>query len=104
LLRHRTIDLWLSQVDAVVNRHGLVQVVTHPDRGYLGDPPKRARYVELLDALRERRDVWHALPHEVATWWRRRDAAEPASVEAGVGVGVGRASYSDSAVEFAPPH
>ena len=76
LLGHRSAQLWLEQASAIEQRFGLIQCVSHPDRGYLGDRDKRAIYVELLDALAERESLWKALPREVAAWWRRREAGE----------------------------
>jgi peptidoglycan/xylan/chitin deacetylase (PgdA/CDA1 family) len=76
LLGHDSIDVWREQVDSLSESGGLVQVLTHPDPGYLGDPRKRALYAEFLDALRERRDMWSPLPREVAAWWRDRDRGE----------------------------
>jgi hypothetical protein len=86
LLGNRHIDVWLRQVEELVAGYGLIQVVTHPDPGYLGDPPKRRLYVELLDALVDRRDVWQALPRDVADWWLARSgraSAQPWTVENG---------------------
>jgi peptidoglycan/xylan/chitin deacetylase (PgdA/CDA1 family) len=74
VLSEHSADVWLRQLDAVEQRFGLIQCLTHPDPGYLGDADKRALYVEFLDAVAERRTLWRALPHEVAAWWRRRDA------------------------------
>ena len=36
VLGHRTIDVWLEQVERLVKLNGLLQFVTHPDPGYLG--------------------------------------------------------------------
>ena len=58
----------------IARRFGLIHSVSHPDPGYLGDAPKRQVYAEFLTAMREQENVWHALPTEVATWWRGRDA------------------------------
>jgi peptidoglycan/xylan/chitin deacetylase (PgdA/CDA1 family) len=74
LLRQRSADTWIAQMDAIVERFGLVECLSHPDRGYLGDRDKRAHYIEFLDAVRDKEDVWKALPRDVADWWRRRDA------------------------------
>ena len=74
LLRHRTADLWLRQLDAIEGEFGLVQALTHPDRGYLADSEKRAVYGEFLDQLAGRETLWIALPRDVARWWRTRDA------------------------------
>lgn len=78
VLHRRSAETWLSQVDAIESRHGLIQCLSHPDRGYLGDREKRAFYVELLDALAERPQLWKPLPRELDAWWRQRDAGLPA--------------------------
>ena len=78
LLRHRTPDLWLAQAAAIEREHGLIQCLSHPDRGYLADADKRTVYAELLSGLAERPHLWRALPRDVAGWWRRRaGATEP---------------------------
>ncbi len=73
LLRHRTPQLWIEQADRIEAEYGLIQAVTHPDPGYLGNPRNRARYIEFLGAIADRPRLWKALPHEVASWWRQRD-------------------------------
>ena len=75
LLGHRSPELWLDQAAAIEREHGLVQCVSHPDRGYLGDAAKRAVYAEFLSGLADRPGLWRALPREVARWWRRRAQA-----------------------------
>ena len=72
LLRHRTPDLWLEQAAAIERQHGLIQCVSHPDRGYMGDADKRAIYAEFLRGMADREGIWRALPRDVASWWRRR--------------------------------
>lgn len=74
LLGHESIDLWRGQLERLEAAHGLVQLLTHPDPGYLGDPKKRDFYREFLDVVSERPGLWRALPREVAEWWRNRDA------------------------------
>jgi hypothetical protein len=73
LLRNKSIDLWLEQTEQLIQRSGLIQVVTHPDPGYLGDREKQALYADFLDAVNERRRLWRALPRDVAQWWKQRD-------------------------------
>ena len=41
LLRHRTPDLWIEQLDRLERANGLAQCLSHPDPGYLGDADKR---------------------------------------------------------------
>jgi hypothetical protein len=76
LLGHRSPGLWLDQAAVIEREHGLIQCLSHPDRGYLGDGDKRAIYAEFLRGLADRRHLWRALPREVASWWRRRAFAE----------------------------
>jgi hypothetical protein len=74
LLRHRSPSLWIEQSQRIEELNGLIQCVSHPDAGYLGDTDKKAAYREYLVAMAERPQVWRALPREVAGWWRGRDA------------------------------
>lgn len=74
LLRHSSAALWLTELDRIEAMGGLAQLLSHPDRGYLGDSHKRAIYVDFLDAARERTKLWKPLPCEVAEWWRQRDS------------------------------
>jgi hypothetical protein len=87
LLGHHSIALWQDQLEKIERLHGLVELLTHPDPGYLGDRSKRALYVEFLDAVVERPGLWKPLPRDVATWWRQRDA----DVEGAWPIAVGRA-------------
>ena len=82
VLNERTITTWERQVNCLEENFGLIQCVTHPDPGYLGDLRKRGYYIELLDYMLDRNGVWKALPREVALWWRERDT--------GISEGTGR--------------
>jgi peptidoglycan/xylan/chitin deacetylase (PgdA/CDA1 family) len=102
LLGHRSPELWLEQSELIEREHGLIQCVSHPDPGYLGDADKRAVYREFLAGLAERSGVWHALPREVAAWWRRRAAADP-DVEGELRLGTARLDQSAATVVLEPP-
>ncbi len=95
LLGHHSTALWQEQVERIERLHGLVEVVSHPDRGYLGDRAKRELYVEFLDAVQQRETLWKALPREVAKWWRQRDAKADGSWP----IAVGRAWLDDDTGE-----
>jgi len=42
-------------------------------------------YEDFLRAMRARADYWHALPREVAGWWRARaQAVSPAALQGAV--------------------
>jgi peptidoglycan/xylan/chitin deacetylase (PgdA/CDA1 family) len=106
LLKQRDISVWLRQLEAIEGSYGLVQCVTHPDPGYLGEPELRRRYTELLDAVAEREGLWRALPREVASWWRQRDdgavpGEAPHAEDCPSGAFV--SSEDDRTVEIRPP-
>lgn len=99
LLRHRSPALWLEQAAAIEKAYGLIQCVSHPDPGYLGDADKRAVYAEFLQGMAERTHLWRALPREVSAWWRERDKTDPGSGRTRHGT----ARLGDGAVELGPP-
>ena len=101
LLGHRSPELWLEQAAAIEREHGLIQCVSHPDPGYLGDADKRAVYAEFLRGLADRSHLWRALPREVASWWRRRAAAGPD--EKDFGRGTARLDDGPAGVVLEPP-
>ncbi|HLZ60631.1 MAG TPA: hypothetical protein VKR06_27105, partial [Ktedonosporobacter sp.] len=70
ILGERTPRLWLEKVDFIERWRGMALVNTHPD--YLQAPGGLALYERFLHALKEREQCWHALPREVARWWRKR--------------------------------
>jgi peptidoglycan/xylan/chitin deacetylase (PgdA/CDA1 family) len=101
LLAHRSPTVWLDQADRIVQEHGLIHALSHPDPGYLGDPEKRDHYREFLVALSERDEIWKPLPRELAAWWRLRDTAEAA--EQGVSRAIIRIGEAAGEVELQPP-
>jgi peptidoglycan/xylan/chitin deacetylase (PgdA/CDA1 family) len=72
ILREDTIDLWTAKSDWIVENNGLVNLNTHPD--YLDTPRRLRLYEEFLEYLASQRGGWHALPRDVAQWWRTRSA------------------------------
>jgi hypothetical protein len=73
ILRMRSIDLWRKKGDWLISHHGLINVIIHPD--YVDSSKRLQLYDELLGYLRARLDAdggWHALPRDVASWWRAR--------------------------------
>jgi glycosyltransferase involved in cell wall biosynthesis len=74
VLQHPDAGVWLRKARHVRDRHGLVLVLTHPDYA-LEDQRITDGYRQLLDEFRGDDTVWHALPREVAGWWRQRAAS-----------------------------
>lgn len=73
ILRRDPIELWTQKTDWIARHHGLVNMIVHPD--YVVSPDRLAVYEQFLIFLRERLDRddgWHALPRDVAQWWRTR--------------------------------
>ena len=100
LLSRDSIDLWRSKTEWLVEHHGLVNLLVHPD--YM--TPERLRlYEEMLVFLKGLSGGWHALPREVAAWWRER-AEMAVSLQNGaegpvVGASNGRGSVAWARVE-----
>lgn len=66
-------DLWNAQIDQIMQQHGLISFIIHPD--YLDKPEAEAAYAQLLhklSTLRTEAELWIALPGEVDEWWRQR--------------------------------
>jgi peptidoglycan/xylan/chitin deacetylase (PgdA/CDA1 family) len=63
--------IWREKLDYLVAMRGMALVITHPD--YLDSPSRVDAYRRFLLHLQETDGMWHALPREVAAWWRERD-------------------------------
>ncbi|MDD7941993.1 hypothetical protein PHK61_26610 [Actinomycetospora lutea] len=70
VLDHPGATVWLDKTAHIRDREGMALVLTHPD--YATDPRVADGYRELLTTFHADPSVWHALPHEVASWWRDR--------------------------------
>jgi hypothetical protein len=82
LLNDYSTSLWKRQIELIMEKHGLISFIVHPD--YIVRARERLIYEELLGhlaSLREKRNVWTATPGEVNCWWRQR--AEMRLVEDG---------------------
>jgi len=73
ILQARDAGVWIDKTDRIRARGGMALIITHPD--YTVRAPIARAYEELLNHLADDRDVWRALPAEVAAWWRRRAAS-----------------------------
>jgi hypothetical protein len=74
VLETYSLDLWSAQIDQIMQQHGLISFIVHPD--YLGKPEANAAYTGLLyklATLRAEAELWIALPGEVDEWWRQRN-------------------------------
>jgi hypothetical protein len=65
--------IWLEKVNFLQKYQGMALLNSHPD--YLKEKSVWKIYQEFLIAMKNRDGYWHALPHEVANWWRTRALA-----------------------------
>jgi hypothetical protein len=73
ILNDYSIDLWKKQINLIMEKHGLISFIVHPD--YIGGARERTVYEALLAHLadlRKENGVWIATPGEVDRWWRQR--------------------------------
>lgn len=71
VLQLRGIDAWLEKSEWIREKHGLVNLDVHPD--YLVEQGRLDLYDEFLGWLTRQEGGWHALPRDVASWWRDRE-------------------------------
>ncbi len=79
-----SINLWRDQIQLILQKHGLVSFITHPD--YLIKRRARNAYLDLLGYLFRLRDeerLWITLPSEVDRWWRSRSKMTLVSKDGG---------------------
>lgn len=99
-LNEYSIDLWRRQIDLVMEQHGLISFIVHPD--YITKSRERNVYESLLTHLAQLRDekgLWIPTSGEVDRWWRQR--AEMKIVEDRDGVRVGGAGSERARVAYA---
>lgn len=104
VLGETTPRIWLDKVDFIETYWGLALVNSHPD--YLRDPANWRLYEQFLQAMKRRPGLyWHALPREVARWWRARRQA--ARLELLPGAVLGTISLDsereDTGISISPP-
>jgi peptidoglycan/xylan/chitin deacetylase (PgdA/CDA1 family) len=74
ILRHPAIDRWLEKSEWIIENNGLINLLVHPD--YLLTDERLELYDDFLRFLRTQQDGWHALPRDVARWWKERASLE----------------------------
>ena len=75
VLNDFSMTLWKRQLSTILEAHGLITILVHPD--YVLTKKPQDLYKELLEEvcrLRTDRGVWVTLPREVDCWWRQRSA------------------------------
>jgi hypothetical protein len=68
-----TLTLWERQTELIMEQHGLMNFIIHPD--YITKPREQNLYKDLLshlNNLRGDKGLWISTPTEVDHWWRQR--------------------------------
>jgi hypothetical protein len=92
ILCEYSLNLWKSQIAMILDRHGIMSFIIHPD--YIAPKREQRVYQDLLEHLSELRKtagLWVTLPGKLSDWWRQRNRMR--LVESGGGweiVGEGR--------------
>jgi peptidoglycan/xylan/chitin deacetylase (PgdA/CDA1 family) len=73
LLGRELVPAWIRKARWIVSLGGMILTLTHPD--YCGEGIYFQAYEKLLDYLAGIENAWHALPSQVAQWWRQRARA-----------------------------
>jgi hypothetical protein len=84
ILEEYSLTLWRQQTSIVLDGHGLMSFIIHPD--YVIQHRAQSVYKALLDylnGLRSDYGVWVALPREVDRWWRERSEMKLVADSAG---------------------
>jgi peptidoglycan/xylan/chitin deacetylase (PgdA/CDA1 family) len=74
VLGDTTDEVWRKKAEFLRTHGGMALMLTHPD--YLLAPERLRLYEAFLAQFVADARVWHALPHEVADWWRERSLTE----------------------------
>lgn len=73
ILNDYSLQLWERQIELILQKHGMINVIIHPD--YITGPREEKVYTGLLamlDRVRLEKNVWVTLPRDVSNWWRQR--------------------------------
>ena len=68
-----SIDPWKHQIELIMEKHGLINFIIHPD--YIGKPREWDVFKDLLAHLTQlacKNGLWISTPGEVNRWWRQR--------------------------------
>jgi hypothetical protein len=99
-LNEYSIDLWRRQIEIIMEQHGLVSIIVHPD--YITKSREWNVYESLLKHLAQLRDekkLWIPLSGEVDRWWRQR--ANMTLVEDDHGVQIAGAGSERARIAYA---
>src|SRR5215831_5571318 len=98
ILKMKDIELWKQKASWIIENHGLVNIIIHPD--YMLSERNLSFYEQFLSFITSRPNIWHALPRDVTRWWRERSQSHVMSLDgirtsvAGPASGCGRIAWA----------
>jgi hypothetical protein len=100
ILQHENAGVWIEKASHIRSRRGMALALTHPDYAVADDRVVEG-YRLLLDTYADDPSAWHALPKDVADWWRRRAASTVKLGDKGTGWSIVGPALADGNVRFA---
>lgn len=73
ILGHGDVNLWDKKADWIEQVGGLVLINVHPD--YIQSAQRLQQYENFLRRMKQRAQMWHALPKDIAQWWSDRNSS-----------------------------
>src|SRR5207245_43790 len=73
ILGNFSTDLWKQQISLILEKHGLISFIIHPD--YIIQERPRKIYIPLIEHLSHsspEANIWMPIPGDVDAWWRQR--------------------------------
>ncbi len=71
ILRHADISVWQQKSSWIEEHGGCILIDVHPD--YTNSRESLRLYESFLAFMKMKPDIWHALPRDVAQWWKVRN-------------------------------
>ncbi len=66
-------EVWIRKMALIKKLSGMAMLITHPD--YLDSPRRQDEYRRFCEHVAAEEEKWLALPQEIASWWRQRQAS-----------------------------
>lgn len=95
VLGERSSHIWWEKINFIRRHHGMALMLVHPDYSAAGIAQQC--YAAFLQEMQTMGGYWHALPHEVASWWRQRSTQDDNS---GRALPMARASLADGKIQI----
>lgn len=87
--------IWMDKLSFIIKFHGMALMLVHPD--YSSKGIAKQCYRAVLEEVKARGDYWHALPLQVASWWKDRSDLGKTSIPTSI---VARAALMGDGIDI----